>query len=480
MRWLPAVLLAAGLILGVVLPIAGFGRLPFLAGVLCLALAGIVAARQSGRALLALAGIAAAVLLFLLPGFITGRRNDEGITWVTPKGERVELAEAGFAVTSSDNNTTITARELDTGKRRWRMDLDVREHFASNLLVRRVGDTLLVVDNDGRLRGIDLETGKQRWDTPPASDLVLPAIASPDLVASTRCDGERCTAEARSIADGKVRWKAPVDGSPPWLGSPPIAQALQTDRALWPASAVIVASGDRYEVRQLATGKVVARGTAEDDGLGVIGNLFLRETEKGVLSAIDVTTGREVWTRPADGLKAARAPDGSLDWLGIPDGGLILTRGLSDMDRLNLGDTLRVLDPRTGKLTERPTHVLGASSATVVPTDGPAVTAASATASVAPRVPVVNAYLDDRVLADGRVYRARLEKRGIGATPTQVGWGQSVHAFADGDRRGAVVRDRRSGRELVRYVGESDNVFVRSEGERLVIYDGSRDLVVKP
>ncbi len=55
-----------------------------------------------------------------------------------------------------------------------------------------------------------------------------------------------------------------------------------------------------------------------------------------------------------------------------------------------------------------------------------------------------------------------------------------MHAFADGDRRGAVVCDRRSGRELVRYAGESDNVFVRSEGERLVIYDGSRDLVVKP
>ena len=307
------------------LPIAGFGRLPFLLGLVCIALAGVLAARQTGRAVFALAGIAAAVLLFFVPGFITDRRNDEGIAWTAPKGERVALAEAGYAITSSGDDA-ITARDLDTGKRRWRLDLG-REHFSEGLLVRRVGGTLLVVDDAGRLRGVDLETGEQRWDTPPASGLVLPAIASPEVVATTRCVGERCTAEARSIADGKLRWQAPTDNSPPWLGSPPIAQALQLERALWPAGAVIVTRDDRYEVRQLASGEVVARGTTAREAIGVTGNLFLRETEKGELSALDVTAGREAWTRKADGLNAVRAPDGSLDWLGIPDAGLIMIPG---------------------------------------------------------------------------------------------------------------------------------------------------------
>jgi outer membrane protein assembly factor BamB len=478
MRRLPAVLLAAGAILGVALAIAGFGRIPFLIGVACLAGAGILAARRTGRAVFALAGIAAAVLLSFVPGLITDRRNAEGIAWTAPKGERIALAETGYAITSSGDDA-ITARDLDTGKRRWRLDLG-REHFAEGLLVRRVGGTLLVVDDEGRLRGIDLKTGKQRWDTPPASDLVLPAIASPEIVATTRCDGERCTAEARSIADGKLRWEAPSDSSPPWLGSPPIAQALQVDRPLWPASAVIVTRDERYEVRQLASGKVVAQGTTAREAIGVTGNLFLRETEKGELSALDVTTGRRAWTRKADGLNAVRAPDGSLDWLGIPDGGLIMIRGLRDMDHLDIGDTLRVLDPRTGKLTERPLGVLGAGGAVVVPADGPPVSAETATAGATPRVPVIGAYLDDEVLADGRRYKAEYEKRGIGATTTQVGWGQRVQPFAGGERAGAVVRDQRSGRERVRYVGESDNVFVRSEGERLVIHDGSRELVVKP
>jgi outer membrane protein assembly factor BamB len=477
MRWLPAVLLAAGLILGVVLPIAGFGRLPFLAGVLCIAAAGIA----TRRAPFALAGIAAAVLLFFVPGFVTGRRNDEGIAWVAPKGERVALAEAGYAITSSGDDA-ITARDLDTGKRRWRLDLG-EEHFSEGLLVRRVGATLLVVDDAGRLRGIDLETGKQRWDTPPADGLVLPAIASPDVVASTRCNGERCTAQARSIADGTLRWEAPTDSSPPWLGSPTIAQALQVERSLWPASAVILRTGpeeERYEVRQLASGKVVARGKFGHEAVGVTGNLFLRDTDKGELSALDVTTGREAWTRKADDLTAVRAPDGSLDYLGIPDGGLIMIRGLRDMDHLDIGDTLRVLDPRTGKVTEHPLGVLGAGGAVVVPADEPPVTAETATDGATPRLPVIAAYLDDEVLADGRRFKARYDKRGIGATTTQVGWGQRVQPFAGDERAGAVVRDRRSGREIVRYAGDSDNVFVRSEGERLVIYDGSRDVVVKP
>ena len=33
-----------------------------------------------------LAVLVAAVLLFLLPGYLNGRRDDEGIAWEAPKG----------------------------------------------------------------------------------------------------------------------------------------------------------------------------------------------------------------------------------------------------------------------------------------------------------------------------------------------------------------------------------------------------------
>ena len=435
------------------------------------------------RLLPPLAVLAGAILLLFLPGFVNGRRNDEGIAWVTPKGERVELAEAGVAITSSSADGTITARDLVTGARRWRKTRLGVQNFNSDLLVRRVGGTLLVVDRAGVLRGLDLKTGRQRWAAPPPSDSLIPAIASADFVASRRCDGDDCVTEVRSIADGSVRWRAPVEHDP-WLGAPPIAQSLDTDRSLWPASAVILRTppeGERYEVRRLDTGKVVARGDAEHEALAVIGNLFLRENGDGVLSATDVTSGEQVWKRGyVDRLRASRTPDGSLEWLGLPDGGLILTSGVTNTEDLPISDRLRLLDPRTGKLTEHPVGDLMSNSVHAVPADGPEITAETATAGVAPRVPVLWSPFYKKVSAGGRILRTgSVGIRGLAATATQVGWDRDVHAFASGDHNGAVVYDRRTGKRLVRHFGEK-GVYLRSEGERLVITDDGRDYVVKP
>lgn len=482
---LAALLAVAGLVLGVGLPLAGLGRIPLLLGAVCFVAAGILAAREArgARAIYVLGGILAAVVLLQVPGFVNDRRNGQGIAWEARAGERVVLAGEGVAVTESDDGRTVTGRDVDSGGGKWRIELPQTEALAQ-LVVQRVGRTLLIVDRESKLRAVDIGTGRALWDAPAQPrGFVLPAVASPDTVAVTRCrEGGRCTAEARSMRDGKVRWEAPLASGAPWLGSPPLPQALGPERVPWPASAVILRlppQGARYEVRELATGKVFARGSG-DDALGVIGNLLLRSTNEGDLAAIDVTTGREAWRRRADGLLPARAPDGSLRWLGIPDGGLVMTRGLADLDSVDVGATLRVLDPRTGKLTEHPTGVRGASDTIVVSTDGPAVTARNVGAGVAPRAPVLAVWLDKRVLADGRSYRAPgLDKRDVAATPTQVGWDQRMQPFGSGERSGAVVYDRRTGKRLVRFAGEG-RVNVSSAGERLVISDGSRDFVVKP
>ena len=413
-----------------------------------------------------------------MPVFVNGRRNDEGIAWEVPKGERVVLAEAGTAVTERNDGRTLTARELGAGARNWKVDLPDDGRLGSSLSVRRVGRTLLVVGSDKKLRALDLATGLERWDTRAGTSTVLPAVASPDVVATTRCQGLRCGVEARSVGDGALRWSAPLDGTGDWLGSPPVAQALNAHRSLWPASAVIVRlppKGERYEVRQLATGKIVARGVAGDAALGVVGNLFLRQTEKGVLSATDVTSGDEVWKRPADGLVVARAPDDSLRWLGMPDGALLPLQQLRDKEDLTVLDHLRVIDPRTGKLVDHQLGDLQSGSGRAVPADGPAVSAANATAGFAPRVPVVWGWFERKVAADGRLYRTgKLGSRAVEATTTQIAWDPAVHPFAGGERDGAVVYDRRSGKRVVQYAGE-DNVYVRSEGERIVIRDDGHE-----
>ncbi len=458
-----------------------------LLGAACLLAAGALAARRASRSrfLLVLLGILGAVLVIQLPRLVTDARNGQGIAWEARAGERIVLAEAGVAVTSSDEGRTLTGRDIGNGGGKWEIEFP-RDGFAgSEPFVSRVGRTLVVVDRANKLRAIDLGTGRQRWDAPPADGFVLPAIADAEFVAATHCrEGGRCTVEVRALRDGSVRWKAPLASNGPWLGSPPIAQALGSDRPIWPASAVIVRvppGGARYELRELATGKVLGRGTGTDDALGVIGNLFLRQTEDGALSATDVAAGRQVWERPADGQVAARTPEGSLRWLAMPDAALLLGGELRDIEDLALTDTLPILDPRTGRVTERRTGGEGSNSAVVVPLDGPPVTAGTAAAPPAPRMPAIAAYVEDEVLADGRRYRTdRLDRRDIGTTATQVGWGRDVQPFGGGERAGAVVHDRRTGKRLVRYAGESRSVSVRSEGERLVIYDGGRDLVVKP
>ena len=468
------------------LPIAGSGRLPLLLGAACLVAAGFLAARQASRrrALFALAGIAGAVVLLLTPVVVNGRRNDEGIAWAVPKGERVVLAEAGLAVTERNDGRTLTGRELGTGAREWKVDLPDDGRLGSGLIVHRVGKTLLVVGSDGKLRALELATGRERWDAPAGTSTVLPAVAGPDVVATTRCNqGSRCVAEARSVADGSLRWSARLDRSSYWLGSPPVAQSLNGDRSLWPASAVIVRTppeGERYEVRQLSSGKIVARGVAGDEALGVVGNLFLRQTETGVLTATDVTSGAQVWKRPADGLVVARAPDDSLRWLGMPDGALLPLQELRDTEDLTVLDHLRVIDPRTGRLVDHQLGDLQTGSGRAVPADGPAITAANATTGVPPRVPVVWGWFERKVAADGRLYRTgKLGPRAVAVTATQIAWNPDVHPFAGGERDGAVVYDRRSGKRIVHYAGE-DDVYVRSEGERIVIRDDAHEYVVKP
>jgi hypothetical protein len=200
-----------------------------------------------------------------------------------------------------------------------------------------------------------------------------------------------------------------------------------------------------------------------------------------VLTATDVTSGELVWRRGAtDRLRAARTPDGSLRWLGMPDGGLILTSGLTNTEDLPITDTLRVLDPRTGRLTEHAVGKLYSNIAQAVPVDGPEITAETATAGIAPRVPVLWNPLDHKVATGGRILRTGIiGPRSVAATATQVGWNQRVHAFASGDHAGAVVYDRRSGRRLVRFAAEK-GAFLRSEGDRLVIAADGRDHVVKP
>jgi hypothetical protein len=139
------------------------------------------------------------------------------------------------------------------------------------------------------------------------------------------------------------------------------------------------------------------------------------------------------------------------------------------MPDLEPGDPLRILDPRTGKVTEHPVGVSG-------------YVGVFATGTATPGVPVLRKFGDtnpeddtvkDQLVVDGRHYmRERLDPFEIAATTTQAAFKSTLSVYGLGKRRGIEVYDRRGGR-VARLVAA--NAHVRSAGERLVISVGENE-----
>ena len=483
MRLFPVGLAVLGIVLGVGLPVLGAGRLPVLLGAACWFAAGVVAARQAQRrgAVLVLAGLVAAVAVLAAPRIVTGVRNGQGIAWAVPAGERVVLAEHGLAVTRDADGVVLTGRDLATGKQRWRRELPKPESPSAQFSVQRVGETLIVHTRDDKLDGLELATGIRRWRDIAGG---APVIASPDVFAYERCERRDCVVEARSVQDGTLRWHADQAGGDGFLGAPHSDRGNVPSRPLWPASVALLRTGERaYEVHDLATGRVLRR-VAANASVAIDGAAIVRSRYDGDLWATDAVSGRELWRRPDDGGRASRSPNTGLDTLALPDGNLVLTGHGDELPTLFIGDTLRLVDPRTGKLTE--SKKLVDDNPDIVDSHAQAVTAATAAAGVPPLPPVLATTFDegggeDEVQADGRVYPAGdLQRYSTAATAAQVGWESDQHAFGAGERDGAEVHDRRTGKRLLRYSGE--HVDIRTVGERLVLSVGEdedvRDFVV--
>ena len=370
----------------------------------------------------------------------------------------------------------------ETGKRRWSVEFSWPTGYHANQL-HRVGSTLILIDRIGDVHALDIGTGRERWTQTPAGD-AQPSVATPGVVAFSVCRDRKCHAEARSIADGALVWEAPVDPGDRYLGSPDVGDPPNRAGGLWPASHVLLRTPGtpaRYQVRDVATGRVVLRGGGARESAAVVGKLLVRAGQQGPTTATDLTTGREAWRFEEGNLTPMRAARGETATLGMPDGGLLMSTQYQALPEISIGDELRVLDPRTGKLTVETADVDGFEEELAPTLDTP-ITAESVADGPPVRAPALRSDGDvSEIYADGRVYRLDdYERNSIGATRTQVGWEASMSRFAGGSHDGVEVRDRRSGKRLVRYVGDGGAVVVRSAGERLVIADGQREYVVAP
>ncbi|MDA0174460.1 PQQ-binding-like beta-propeller repeat protein [Solirubrobacter taibaiensis] len=456
------VVLVVGLVVGIVVPFFWASPLPVFLGAALIALAGLLVKRLVP----ALVGIVAAILLVLTPGLINGYRDGQGVAWTVPEDENLMLAEGVLAVTSVDREPVLRGRDLRTGERRWELTLPERTGDAGNVRVWRAGATLLVAGFDDRLRGVDIASGRVRWEAPPA-DTRFVGVTDREHVALTRCPApSECEVQSLSLEDGRVAWKAPTSNAE-FLGVPlPDDGASQRDLRPWPASFVLVTDKRRYDVRDLVTGRVLATGNQRDGSTAILGDVLVRSTDEGALTATNAQTGAQLWSRPAGDGKASRSPVVTMDGLAVLEGQLLLTGSGDPTDGVRIGDRLRVLIIGTGKIRERPVDV-DFDLADVLTSDQPT-----------GKWPVVfwRDYDGDasatKVIAGDHEY-ARDNTRNVDVAPRLLGFGSEGHTWGTGLERVYEVFDRDSGERILRYAGEDVSVFAR--GDVLVLRDGDDD-----
>ena len=163
-----------------------------------------------------------------------------------------------------------------------------------------------------------------------------PALASPEAFAFVRCD-DGCVAEAHSVQDGRLLWRAAERGGDGFLGAPRSDRDETRARPPWPSSIAVVRARARFEVRDLATGRVLERGTRDDGATAVTGSTSCTPCSAATCGP-RTRSGRELWRREGDGDRAARSGAGCSTTVGLPAGSVILARH---------GDGLPLLSPAT-------------------------------------------------------------------------------------------------------------------------------------
>ncbi len=448
-----------GLVLGIVVPFFWASPLPVLLGAALLVVAGFLAQ----RAALAVAGIVAAALLAVSPALVNRYRNRQGIAWTVAAGERLQLAEGGLAVTSADS--VLRGRKLRTGDRMWELRLP---DAGQTLRVWRAGPLVLTTGFDETLRAVDAASGKVRWESPGRVSFL--GVSDGEHIAVTRCGRTiaECEVQSLSLADGRVAWRAPVTSPGEYLGVPLLDDgAPQRDLPPWTASFVLVTDeDDRWEARDLATGRVLETGTQREGETAILGDILVRSDEAGAITATNVQTGATAWSRPAGDGRPSRSPVEVTDSLAAPEGQLVLSGDGDPIDSVRIGDRLRTLDIRTGKPAEQPVDV-EFDLVDVLAPDRPT-----------GKQPVVFWFdyeddtLSSRIFADGRRYD-RDATRNVDLAPGLIGFGHAGSTWGTGLERVYEVFDRASGERLVRYAGEDVSVYAL--GDALVLTEGDDD-----
>lgn len=191
----------------------------------------------------------------------------------------------------------VNAFALDTGRRVW--SVDTKEPVGGGVGFGE--DMVLVGTKKGQVMALAPDTGATRWISVVSSEVLMPPVARSGVVV------------AQTI-DGKIFGIAAQDGEQLWL-----QQRTEPSLSLRGTSAPIISQGLVFS--GFASGKIVAvnldngrllwertvahpRGRSEierlvdvDSAPLVVGNVLFAASYQGNIVAIDMRTGRILWSR---------------------------------------------------------------------------------------------------------------------------------------------------------------------------------------
>ena len=241
------------------------------------------------------------------------------------------VAEDGVYV--GDRNGVVRAIDKETGRERWRVDVDQVVTGAVGV----GGDLVLVGSEQGNVHALDRETGEKRWETNVSSQILAAPASNGEVVVVQTQDGKIYGLDG---ADGERIWL--VDVSLPLLTVHGSAKPTVVDDIVYvgldngKAAAYRMEDGiSLWEVRVgIPEGKNDLERMVDIDGalLHHNGNIYAAAYQSGLM-AINPEAGRGLWfqegssknslgawggtlvTTLEDGIvKAFNASDGTLLW----------------------------------------------------------------------------------------------------------------------------------------------------------------------
>lgn len=225
--------------------------------------------------------------------------------------ERLWAAEAGAsgrrrftpfviddAVIVADKSGEVISFSRDTGKRRWRVDLDTE--LSSG--VAGADSQIYVSTAEGVIQSLDTDSGKPGWSAPASSEVLIPVSTGYGVVVVRSADGRIVALEPD---DGDERWS--VSYTPPALTLNGYSQPLLLD-----GGALVGLDDGRLVALNLANGREiwesvisVPSGRSEVERLvDVDANAHIDESAifivnyQGKLARLEPERGQIVWSVP--------------------------------------------------------------------------------------------------------------------------------------------------------------------------------------